>query len=128
MTIQVLQEKLTVCKVKDYSLTNLANPFTFTGKTDNENSLVCPTSLTPENTTVVDNGWVALRVKGSMEFALIGILSKISTILANNGISIFAISTFDTDYILLNKSFPIFRTIEITRKALNSDFIIDLIS
>ncbi|SMP53402.1 ACT domain-containing protein [Anoxynatronum buryatiense] len=42
-----------------------------------------------------------LKVEGPLDFSLIGILSSISTVLAQRKISIFAISTFDTDYILL---------------------------
>ena len=45
-------------------------------------------------------GWRAFRIEGILDFSLIGILAKISTCLAENGIGIFAISTFNTDYIL----------------------------
>ncbi|WP_082147004.1 ACT domain-containing protein [Rubeoparvulum massiliense] len=43
------------------------------------------------------------EAKGPLDFALIGILASISTILAQRGISIFAISTYDTDYILVKE-------------------------
>ncbi len=45
--------------------------------------------------------WTAFMVHGPLDFALTGILSKISGALANAGVSIFAISTFDTDYVLV---------------------------
>jgi len=48
-----------------------------------------------------EKDWRILRVEGPLDFSLIGILSSISTTLANKGISIFAISTYDTDYILV---------------------------
>ncbi|WP_346771735.1 ACT domain-containing protein [Anoxynatronum buryatiense] len=48
-----------------------------------------------------EKDWKMLKVEGPLDFSLIGILSSISTVLAQRKISIFAISTFDTDYILL---------------------------
>ena len=54
----------------------------------------------PANTTERENGWRAFRIEGILDFSLIGILAKISTCLAENDIGIFAISTFNTDYIL----------------------------
>jgi hypothetical protein len=54
----------------------------------------------PENVFECDNGWRAFRIQGVLDFSLIGILSKISTLLAENKIGIFAISTFNTDYIM----------------------------
>lgn len=55
----------------------------------------------PSNTIRRDDGWNAFRIQGVLNFSLVGILSKISTILANNAISIFAVSTYDTDYVLI---------------------------
>ena len=54
----------------------------------------------PENTLAREDGWRALRFEGSLEFSLIGILAHISKVLADGGVGIFAISTFNTDYIL----------------------------
>ena len=48
-----------------------------------------------------DDGWKAFRIQGVLDFSLIGILSKISAVLADNKIGIFAISTYNTDYILV---------------------------
>lgn len=74
--------------------------YCFIGKTDEENSLVCITSDVPPNVIERDDGWKAFRIQGILDFSLIGVLSKISRILADNKIGIFAISTFNTDYIL----------------------------
>ena len=68
-----------------------------------EKSLVCPISLVPGNTIEREDGWRAFRIEGVLDFSLIGILSKISSLLAANKIGIFAISTFNTDYILTKK-------------------------
>ncbi len=69
-------------------------------KTDEELSIVCPSSL-PVISENSDAGWSCLKVIGPLDFSLTGILSDISAILAKAGVSIFAISTFDTDYILV---------------------------
>ena len=52
-------------------------------------------------TTARDDGWKAFRIQGVLDFSLIGILSKITTLLAENGVGIFAVSTYNTDYILV---------------------------
>lgn len=77
--------------------------YSFIGKTDEEKSLVCITRDVPSNATEVDDGWKAFRIQGVLDFSMIGILSKISGVLAENKIGIFAISTYNTDYILTKK-------------------------
>ena len=100
VVLEPLDVLLSVCKVEDYSQINLSQQFCFTGVTDEEISLVCPTDSVPENTTDRDDGWRAFRIVGTLDFGLIGILARISTILASNEIGLFAISTYNTDYIL----------------------------
>ena len=51
-----------------------------------------------------DDGWKALRIIGILDFSLIGILARISSVLAENRIGIFAVSTFNTDYIFVKKN------------------------
>ena len=99
-----LEQDFSVCKVKDYSQIDLDRPFVFTGSTDEEKSLVCPTAIVPQNTVERDDGWKALRIIGILDFSLIGILARISGVLAENGIGIFAVSTFNTDYIFVKKT------------------------
>lgn len=103
MEIKIIDEELSVCKVKDFSAVDLEKRFVFTAATDEENSLVCPAFAVPNNTTERDDGWRAFRIAGTLDFSLIGILAKISTLLAQNKIGIFAISTYNTDYILTKK-------------------------
>ena len=88
-----------VCKVQGYTGVDLDQPFVFTGTTDEEKSLVCPTAFVPEHTITREDGWRAFRISGELDFSMIGVLAGISKILAANGIGIFAISTFNTDYI-----------------------------
>lgn len=103
MEIKKINQDFSVCKVLDYSLVNINAEYCFIGKTDEENSLVCLTSEVPSNVIQRDDGWNGFRIQGILDFSLIGILSKIAEILAENGISIFAISTYNTDYILIKK-------------------------
>lgn len=103
MELKCIDAEFSVCKVTDYTKTNIEDKYCFIGKTDEENSLVCMTESVPENVTERDDGWKAFRIQGVLDFSLIGILSKISGILAVNEIGIFAVSTFNTDYILVKQ-------------------------
>lgn len=104
MTLKPLSPDFTVCKVSDISQIDFNTKFTFFSKTDDELSLVCPSEKTPDNATHTEDGWKALKIEGSLDFSLIGIIAKISGILAENQISVFVISTFNTDYILVKKA------------------------
>lgn len=77
-------------------------------RTRDELSLVCPESIVPEPSSEdkhkIENGWVSFKVKGPLDFAWTGILAGLAQPLAAQGISIFAISTYDTDYILVKES------------------------
>ena len=103
MIIETIEHTFSICKVEDFSQVEPNVRFTFISKTDEENSLVCPTGMVPSNTIERNDGWKAFRVQGTLDLSLIGILSAISKVLAENGIGIFAISTFDTDYILVKE-------------------------
>jgi hypothetical protein len=82
---------------------DMTSEFYFIGKTDEEISLVCKTEDTPSETIERDDGWKGFRIQGKLDFSLIGILSKLSGILADHQIGIFAVSTYNTDYILVKK-------------------------
>lgn len=101
MKLKKLPYELTVCKIEDISKINFDADICFVGKTDEELSLVCRTEDAPAETVERDEGWRGFRIEGVLDFSLIGILSKLSTILAENKIGIFAVSTFNTDYILV---------------------------
>ena len=100
MEIKRIDYDFSVCKVEDYSLAKLDSEYCFIEKTDEENSLVCITAQVPTNVTERDDGWKGFRIQGILDFSLIGILSEISGILADHKIGIFAISTYNTDYIM----------------------------
>ena len=103
MEIKKIDHNFSVCQVEDYSLVNLNSEYSFIGKTDEEKSLVCITDEVPANVIQQDDGWKAFRIQGVLNFSLIGILAKIAAALADNGISIFAVSTYNTDYVLMKK-------------------------
>lgn len=103
MKLKTLDQELSVCKVVSISDINLNGKFFFIGKTDEEISLVCLTSDVPEKTTARVDGWKTFRIEGVLDFSLIGILSEISKVLAENKIGIFVVSTYNTDYILVKK-------------------------
>ncbi len=101
MKLKKLPYELTVCKVSNVLDINLDTDICFVGKTDEEISLVCRTKDTPADTAERDGGWRGFRIEGVLDFSPIGILSKLSAILAENKSGIFAVSTFNTDYILV---------------------------
>ncbi len=101
MKLKKLPYDFTVCQAASAEDIDLNNEFCFAAKTDEEMSLVCKTADAPANTTARDDGWKGFRIQGVLDFSLIGILSKISNILAENGIAVFAVSSFNTDYIFV---------------------------
>lgn len=103
MQLKKIDHDLTVCKVESEHELDLTKDFYFIGKTEEEISLVCITDDVPIQTLEREDGWKAFRIQGVLDFSLIGILSKISTILAENKIGIFVVSTYNTDYVLVKK-------------------------
>ena len=103
MKIEKLPYDLTVCKLQSATDLALDADFYFIGKTDEELSLVCKTDDVPAQTAARDDGWRAFRIQGVLDFSMVGVLSKLSGILAENGIGLFAVSTYNTDYILVKK-------------------------
>ena len=104
MELKKLPYELTVCKVASLADVDLDSEFFFLGKTDEELSLVCRTEDVPAVTVERDDGWKGFRMEGVLEFSMVGILSKLSGILAENEIGLFAVSTYNTDYILVKEA------------------------
>lgn len=103
MKLRPMPYALSVCKVEDLMALHIDSEIFFIGKTDEEISLVCETKAVPSVTVAREDGWKAFRIEGILDFSLMGILSKITTILADNKIGIFAVSTYNTDYILVKE-------------------------
>ena len=103
MELKTIPYRFTVCKLMSVGDLPSGIDLCFTAKTDEEISLVCKTEDVPEKTLVRDDGWKGFRIEGVLDFSLIGILSKISAILAENKVGIFAVSTYNTDYIFVKE-------------------------
>lgn len=103
MLFSLLPQNFSVCKLPLDSPVNLAQKFVFVARTDDELSLVCETKAVPPTTLQAKHGWKALRISGELDFALVGILAGVSSLLAQHHIAIFAISTYLTDYILVQQ-------------------------
>jgi hypothetical protein len=74
--------------------------FTALVRTPEELSVVCDERCVPAQVKV-DTGWRILEIQGPLEFSQVGVLAGIAMPLAQAGVSIFVISTFNTDYILV---------------------------
>jgi hypothetical protein len=106
LTMKLLKEKYGVCRLDKKDLIPAwaqEGEFFSITKTLDELSIVCIEDNIPRDIKC-EKDWRILKIEGPLDFALIGILASISTILAQKGISIFAISTYDTDYILVKDS------------------------
>jgi uncharacterized protein len=103
--LSVIPFPLAVCRLeKSADLPSWATSDSFFSitKTDDELSVVCAERNVPASIRS-EKGWIALKVKGPLDFSSTGVLASLANPLAEAGISIFAISTFDTDYILVKK-------------------------
>ena len=104
MIIRPLDFDITVCQVENAELLDVRKNFYFVGKTEKEISLVCKTEDVPARTLQREDGWQGFYIDGTLDFSLVGILSRIAGLLADQGISIFALSTYNTDYLLVKKA------------------------
>lgn len=103
MRLKTIDARLTVCKLASAGDIDLNRDFFFLGRTDEELSLVCRTENAPRTTLAREDGWRAFRVEGTLDFSLVGILAKLTGVLAERGIGLFAVSTYNTDYILVKE-------------------------
>lgn len=99
MELTLLKQPFSICKLKTVPGFGPERGMFFFARTDEELSLVCETPRVPEDALVRDDGWRGFRMLGTLDFSLVGILANVSGLLAENGISIFAVSTFNTDYV-----------------------------
>ena len=103
MELKAIDHNLSVCKVSEIADIDMSADFFFVAKTDEELSFVCKTEDVPPMTIKRDDGWRCFRIQGILDFSLVGILARLSAILAEHQIGIFAVSTFNTDYILVKE-------------------------
>ena len=103
MELELLKGRFSVCRVPDLSGTDLAGELCFTAKTDCEFSLVCREECVPETAIQSEPGWSCFRIAGRLDFGLVGVLAGITHVLAEAQISVFAVSTYLTDYVLIRE-------------------------
>ena len=101
MELQRIGYDFSICKIDHIEQVDFTREFVFLSKTSDEISLVCETDYAPPGVIVSEHGWKALKISGILDFGMIGVIAKISNILAEAEISIFVVSTYNTDYVLL---------------------------
>lgn len=103
MKLTLLEPSFSVIQVKNIDPSMLKIVPLFFAQTSEELSLVLPTTNVPSETINREDGWKAIKIIGVLDFSMIGIIARISSLLAEESISIFALSTFNTDYILIKE-------------------------
>ncbi|MBB4284594.1 ACT domain-containing protein [Roseospira goensis] len=112
LTLHVLAERLAVCRLPGWrplpDWVDLTDRLVSVTRCGDELSIVCaetrvPVAAAEDSALEVVPGWRALRVVGPLDFALIGILADLASRLAAAEVSLFALSTFDTDLILVRE-------------------------
>ena len=104
MELLHIDGEFSVCRLRTLRPELLAGDFCFFARTDDEVSLVCRPERVPPDVLAREDGWKAFRVAGVLDFSLVGILAPIAVVLAEKKIGIFAVSTYDTDYILVKSA------------------------
>jgi uncharacterized protein len=106
VTLRPLDPPLAICRLDaaaEVPPWTLAGPFASITRTADELSIVCAQDLVPPEVRA-ERGWRALGIAGPLDFAMTGVLAALAGPLAAEGISLFAISTFDTDYVLVREA------------------------
>ena len=101
MELQKIECVFTICKIDNVEQVDFTRGFTFLSKTADEISLVCEAEKTPSEALEIEPGWRALKISDVLDFNMIGVIAKLSKILAEAKICIFVVSTYNTDYIFM---------------------------
>ena len=105
ITLTVIPEEVSICRLgPDEPIPGWANNRVFSSitRTADEISIVCLAEALPSDLDA-ERGWRILKMEGPFDLSLIGILSGVANVLKTSGISLFVVSTFDTDYVLVKK-------------------------
>lgn len=118
LTLTVLPDSLAICRLgpaEDVPDWAMIGEFVSITHTTDELSIVCADEHVPSDVKA-DREWRALKVEGPLDLALTGVLAALASPLAEAQINIFAVSTFDTDYLLV-KGYNLARACEVLRQA-----------
>ena len=102
----VFEERLAVCRLEpgtEIPAWATDGPFFSVTHTPDELSVVCLEARVPAEVTC-ERGWRAFRFEGPFELGLVGVLASVAVPLAESEVSILAIATYDTDYVLVQES------------------------
>lgn len=105
LKLELLTGSFAVCRLAEGAAAPewaAAGPFVSVTRTDRETSVVCPEDAVPADVRR-EPGWRCLRVEGPLGFGMTGILASLASPLASSGVSIFVVSTYDTDYLLVQE-------------------------
>lgn len=106
MMLSLLPEQLAVCRLEPHDPLPAwaqGGPLLSITRTADELSILCGQSQVPPG-VLAETGWRALKVAGPLGFSMVGVISSLAGTLARAKVSIFALSTFDTDYILVKQA------------------------
>jgi len=118
LTLTILPDTLAICRLspeEDVPEWAMIGEFVSITHTGDELSIVCAEEYVPPDVKA-DRDWRALRVEGPLDLAMTGVLASLATPLAEAQINLFAVSTFDTDYLLV-KGYNLARACEVLRQA-----------
>ena len=104
MKILLLRDNLSIFQVYSVEDLDLSIKPLHIGVTNDEISVIAPTNTVPSITINRNDGWKMFRVEGVLDFSSVGIVSSISSVLAKAKLSIFSVSTYNTDYILVKNN------------------------
>ena len=106
MTLRILPQRLAICRLAagaEIPSWTRSSAWLSITRTPSELSIVCDSAIVPDG-VLQEAPWRAFEVQGPLDFSLTGVLAALAGILAQAEISLFAISTYDTDYILVRKA------------------------
>lgn len=103
LTLSILEGRFAICRLgasAEFPLSSLGGNFFSVTKTTDEISVVCAEASAPEGVRC-EKGWRCMKVEGPLEFSMTGVMASLAMPLAEAGVSIFSVSTFDTDYLMV---------------------------
>lgn len=119
--LKILKETYTICSIgKESNIPDWVNQSKFYSitKTNDELSILCVQENIPSNVKCEKN-WKIIQIDSILDFYMVGVISELSTLLAEDNISIFVISTFNTDYICIKED-VLEKAIQILKNAGNT--------
>ncbi|HRK30769.1 MAG TPA: ACT domain-containing protein [Tepidisphaeraceae bacterium] len=104
LTLTILPQKMAIARFQKNQWPGpwwLSGDFFSLTQTEEELSIICDESAVPRDVNKVERGWRCFKVVGPLDFGLVGILAKLSAVLADVNVPIISISTHDTDHIMV---------------------------